>query len=98
MPVQPSRTHAQSPLSDPVAPIPRANEEPEPEREGSGLPASSFRNDTGVHEKLPVLSHMNPRRGSTKGGYEIYLVVRNLPPTALLYARFGCNLAPTVSS
>ena len=97
MPVQPPRTYAQDSLSDPVALVPRANEEPGPEREGSISPASSVRNDTSIHEKLPVLSHMNPRRGSTKGGYEIYLVVRNLPPTALLYARFGCNLAPTVS-
>ena len=41
---------------------------------------------------------MNPRRGSTNGGEEIYLIVRNLPPSIVPYARFGRKVTPTVSS
>ena len=87
--------------SAPSSPYPFAyqcNEESEPERDGRGLQASVARNNDSVDEELPVLSHMNPKRGSSSGGEEIYLIVRNLPPTATLYARFGCNIAPTVSS
>ena len=45
----------------------------------------------------PVLSRVNPRRGSTRGGDEIVLIVSNLPPTMRLYARFGSNFTRTVS-
>jgi len=92
---QPSCTSAQS------SPYPfayQSNEDSEPEWDGSGLQASVARNNDNVEEELPVLSHVNPKRGSTSGGEEIYLIVRNLPPTATPYARFGCNIAPTVSS
>ena len=97
-PTQPPYTPARSPSARPFAPAPRTNEESEPEREGSRLPASSARNDKCVYLKHPVLSHMNPRRGSTNGGEEIYLIVRNLPPTTKPYARFGANITPTVRS
>ena len=98
VPTQPSYTPAQSPSARPLAPAPRTNKESEPEREGSGLPAFTARNDKCIHLKHPLLSHMNPRRGSTNGGEEIYLIVRNLPPAIVLYARFGSNITPTVSS
>ena len=75
----------------------QSNEEPKPEWDGSKLRAATI-NDNAVDGELPVLLHANPRRGSTSGGEEIYLVVKNLPSTTVLYARFGCNIAPTVSS
>ena len=50
-----------------------------------------------VAETGPVLSRVNPRRGPTSGGDEIDLIVSDLPPTMKLYARFGCNIAATVS-
>ena len=75
---------------------PQSNEESKPEWDGSELRVTNI-ND-GAVEELPVLLHANPRRGSTSGGEEIYLVVKNLPSTTVLYARFGCNIAPTVSS
>ena len=74
------------------------NEVSKPKWDGSGLRASTTRNDNTVDEELPVLLHVNPRRGSTSGGEEVYLIVKNLPSTTVLYARFGCNIAPTVSS
>ena len=73
------------------------NEASKPEWEGSDLRATTI-NDNNVDQELPVLLHANPRRGSTCGGEEIYLIVKNLPSTTVLYARFGCNIAPTVSS
>ena len=85
--------YQQSPSSDPFAPIPRANEESEPEQQP---PAT--REIESEDEELPVLSHVNPKKGSTSGGEEIYLIVRNLPPSVVLYARFASNIAPTVSS
>ncbi len=72
-------------------------EESKSEWDGSDLRATTL-NDNAVDEELPVLLHANPRRGSTSGGEEIYLIVKNLPSTTVLYARFGCNIAPTVSS
>ena len=50
-----------------------------------------------VAEEGPVLSRINPRRGPTSGGDEINLIVTNLPPSITLWARFGSNIAPTVS-
>jgi hypothetical protein len=50
-----------------------------------------------VAEEGPVLSLVNPRRGPTSGGDDIVLIVSNLPPMIKLYARFGCNIAVTVS-
>ena len=75
----------------------RTNEGPKPEWDGNGLWGSATRNDNSVDEELPILLHVNPRRGSTSGGEEVYLIVKNLPSTTVLYARFGCNIAPTVS-
>ena len=98
VPTQPSYAPAQSPSVRPFAPTPRTNEESEPEREGCGLPAFTALNDKCVYLKHPVLSHMNPRRGSTNGGEEIYLIVRNLLPAIVPYARFGRKVTPTVSS
>ena len=94
-PVRPLYTSEQSCLADPIT---RANEDAEPECERGGFPPPIARNIKRAHESVPVLSHMNPRRGSTKGGVEIYFIVRGLPPTAVLYARFGRNIAPTVST
>ena len=48
--------------------------------------------------ELPLLFDVNPKQGSTTGGDEIYLIVKNLPSNGVLYARFGDNVAPTVSS
>ena len=50
------------------------------------------------NEDLPVLRRVNPRRGPTSGGDEVDLIVSNLPPMIQLYARFGSNIASTVSS
>ena len=74
-----------------------SDEESKLEWDGSDLWATTI-NDNAVDEELPVLLHANPRHGSTSGGEEIYLIVKNLPSTTVLYARFGCNIAPTVSS
>ena len=79
------------------APIPPADEESEPADQRSGLQTSAFQINEHVNEDLPVLSRVNPRRGPTSGGDEIVLVVSNLPPIIKLFARFGCNLVPTVS-
>ena len=99
LPVQPSRTPAQSPEFNTFTRTHPAGEGFEPGWRRSGLPAStSARSNNRIHEKSPVLSHINPRRGSTKGGDEIYLIVRDLPPTTDLYARFGGEIVPTVSS
>ena len=76
----------------------QSNEGSRPEWDGSGLRASTTRSDNAMDGGLPVLLHVNPRCGSTSGGEEIYLIVRNLPSTTVLYARFGSNIAPTVSS
>jgi len=97
VPPQPSSTPAQSLLARPAAPISRSNEEPEPEWEGSGLSVSTARGNKRILANPPVLSHMNPKRGPTKGGEEIYLIVRNVPLTAVLYARFGGIVVSTVS-
>ena len=48
--------------------------------------------------ELPLLFHVSPKQGSTTGGDEICLVVKHLPSNVVLYARFGDNIAPTVSS
>jgi hypothetical protein len=98
VPTRLSSISAQSPSIQPFAPVPRTHEEPELEWEGSRLPVAVAQNDQNIHSNHPVLSHLNPRRGSTKGGQEIYLIVRNLPPAVILYARFGPNITPTVSS
>ena len=74
-----------------------AGEEPEPTDERGVLQTSALPINEPVHEDLPVLSRVNPRRGPTSGGDEIDLVVSNLPPNIKLYARFGSNIAPTVS-
>lgn len=82
--VQPQHSSTRTPLlSDLSAEIPRSDEEPEPAGQA-------------LDEELPVLSHVNPKRGPTSGGNEIYLVVTNLSPTAVLHARFGPNIAATV--
>ena len=48
-------------------------------------------------EEGPLLSRITPKRGPVSGGEEIILTVSNLPSTIKLYARFGCNIANTVS-
>jgi len=85
-------------LSTPSALVHQSNGESELDWDGNGFWASAAQNDNSAVEEFPVLLHVNPRRGSTSGGEEIYLIVRNLPSTAVVYARFGCNIAPTVSS
>ena len=95
--VQPSCASKQGRQCNPSAAIHQSNEEPGPDRDGGGLQAPTKPLDNPIAD-LPVLLHVNPRRGSTSGGDEIYLIVKNLPSTAVLYARFGSNIAPTVSS
>lgn len=95
--MQPSSASEQGPLYSPSALIHHSNEESEPDRDEGSLQASTVQIDNPIAE-LPVLLHVNPRWGSTSGGEEIYLIVKNLPSTAVLYARFGSNIAPTVSS
>ena len=85
---QPSSSSAQSSLSNTFSHIPQANKESQPEWQGVGLTAP---------EEFPVLHHIIPKRGPIKGGDELYLIVDNLPPAAIVYARFGYNIVPTVS-
>ena len=73
------------------------DEESEPADEHGALQTSALPINEPVHEEVPVLSRVNPRRGPTSGGDEIDLVVSNLPPNSKLSARFGSNIAPTVS-
>ena len=86
-----------SPIVNTLAPISPANEESEPAGQQGLLRTSAAPVDERVAEAGPVLSRVNPRRGPTSGGDEIDLIVSNLPPTMKLYARFGCNIAATVS-
>ena len=74
-----------------------ADDESEPADQHGALQTSARPINEHVDEDLPVLSRINPRRGPTSGGDEIDLVVSNLPPNIKLYARFGSNIAPTVS-
>ena len=98
LPVQPSWTPAQIRVSNTFTQTHRAGEEFELGRRGSGLPAStSARNSNCIHEKSPVLFHIIPGRGPTKGGGDICLIVENLPPTIGPFARFGDEIVPTVS-
>ena len=75
-----------------------AGEESEPTDEHGVLQTSALPINEHVHDDLPVLSRVNPRRGPTSGGDEIDLVVSNLAPNIKLYARFGSNIAATVSA
>lgn len=70
---------------------------PEPGTPGAALQPPAAPNHESEDEGPVVLSHVIPRRGSTSGGEEVCLIVKNLPPTVELYARFGCNFAATVS-
>ena len=88
---------AQSPTMDVSAPVPPANKESEPAGQQGSLQTSAAPVNEHVAEADPELSRVNPRRGPTSGGDEIDLIVSNLPPTMKLYARFGCNITPTVS-
>ena len=81
---------------DVSASIPPAYDVSEPASQ-QGLQTPSAPVNERVAETGPVLSRVNPRRGPTSGGDEIDLIVSNLPPTMKLYARFGCNIAATVS-
>ena len=76
---------------------PQSNEVPEPRTIGTPLQAPATPNYESVVEGLVVLGHVIPRQGSTSGGEEICLIVKNLPPTVELYARFGYNIVATVS-
>jgi len=87
----------QGPLIGVCAPIPSANEDYEPVGQPSASQTAAIPIDEDVDEAVPVLSRVNPSRGSTSGGDEILLIVSNLPTTTRLYARFGSNIAPTVS-
>ena len=88
VPPQSLPTSASTALSDLSAQITRSNEEPEP--------AWQALNCKSVDGELTVLTHVNPKQGPTSGGNEVYLLVRNLPPTAILYARFGPFIVATV--
>jgi len=88
---------AESPTVDVPAPIPHVNEESEPPDQQGLFQTSAAPLSEHVAEEGPELSFVNPRRGPTSGGDDIVLIVSNLPPTSKLYARFGCNIAFTVS-
>ena len=93
----PARAQSQSPAVGVSASVPPANMESEPARQQSPLQTSAAPDNEHVAEADPVLSRVNPRRGPMSGGDEIDLIVSNLPPTMKLFARFGCNIAATVS-
>jgi len=88
---------AQGPLIGVFAPVLSATEDSEPAGQPSALQTAAIPIDEDVDEEVPVLYLVNPSRGSTSGGDEIVLIVRNLPTTITLYARFGSNITPTVS-
>jgi hypothetical protein len=85
---------AQDTLPNPDTQFSRPNEDSAPEWQGSGMQTLA----QNIPEKLPTLTHINPKRGSKSGGDDVCLIVDNLPPTAVVYARFGGNIAPTVRS
>ena len=95
--VQSLPSPAQSPTVDVSASVPPANNESEPAGQRGSLQSSVGPVNEHVAEADPELSRVNPGRGPTSGGDEIVLIVSNLPPTVKLYARFGCNITPTVS-
>ena len=74
-----------------------ADEVSEPADQHGALQTSAVPINEHVDEDLPVLSRINQRRGPTSGGDKILLTVSNLPPNINVYARFGSNIAPTVS-
>ena len=78
-------------------PSPPANEVSEPAGQQGQLQTSAAPVNNDVAEEGPELSHVFPGRGPVSGGEEIALIVSNLPSTIKLYARFGCNIALTVS-
>ena len=91
IPAQPS---AHGPLEAPaLTPRPNEGSEQTSAFRAPPVPVHEHRN-----EDLPVLRRVNPRRGPTSGGDEVDLIVSNLPPMIQLYARFGSNIASTVSS
>ena len=92
-----TQAQSQSPAVGVSASVLRANMESEDA--GQRSPSQTFAAPVSKHvaEAGPELSRIYPKRGSTSGGDEIGLVVSNLPPTVKLYARFGCNITPTVS-
>ena len=93
-----TQAQSQSPDVGVSASVLRANMESEDA--GQQSPSQTFAAPVSkrVAEAGPELSCIYPKRGSTSGGDEIGLVVTNLPPTVKLYARFGCNITPTVSA
>jgi hypothetical protein len=95
--VQPLSSPTPRPNIDVSASIPQANEESGPTGQQGLLQTPTAPVSEGVAEEGPVLSRVNPRRGPTSGGDEIDLIISNLPSTIKLYARFGCNITPTVS-
>jgi hypothetical protein len=95
--VQSLISSVQSPNVDVPTSIPSSNEESEPTGQDALSQPSAAPVNEDVAEEGPVLSRVNPRRGPTSGGDEIDLIISNLPPTIKLYARFGCNITPTVS-
>ena len=92
-----AQAQSQSPAVGVSASVPPANMESEPARQQSPLQTSAAPDNKHVAEAGPVLSHIYPTRGPTSGGDGIGLIVSNLPPTMKMYARFGCNITPTVS-
>jgi len=50
-----------------------------------------------VESTCTVLCSVNPRKGPVSGGTEVWLAVDDLPTTFTLYARFGTQVAATVS-
>ena len=78
-------------------PTPAANEVFEPAGQQDHLQTSVAPVNNHAAEEGPELSHVFPRRGPVSGGEEIALIVNNIPSTIKLYARFGCNIALTVS-
>ena len=95
--VQSPPSSAQGPTVDVSASVPPASNASELVGQQGSLQSSAVPVNEHVAEADPELSRVNPRRGPTSGGDEIVLIISNLPPTVKLYARFGCNITPTVS-
>jgi hypothetical protein len=84
--------------SAPPATTTAADEGSESTRQQSPSLIPPVQNREHVHtdQESPVLTRVNPRRGPTSGGEEIDLIVNNLTPSILLFARFGANITYTV--
>ena len=49
-----------------------------------------------TNESIPTLTEAIPASCNWRGGIYVSLLIDNVPPDGPIYARFGCNVVPTV--